>query len=558
MLGASRWRTFTASSLPLATRRHHRRRRAQLRAHARRVRRRADGRRQPARRHADGVDRDLRPGAGLQTTTRRTRRRCCCCCSRSSSSRPCTRCMRKPWSVAPLVMSLPCDRRSVRTRLSTAFTLDVAFVAPAGHHDPVRRIRDPGRARCCAPSPGCCRPTPGASRSATACCSTRRRRSDVPAQQRRRRLRLSAPRAVSAPDGRATTSRTDCAHAPGGTARRASRDRDVVPHRRTCSTQAAGAISGGERQRAALARSLVTDPAVLLLDEPLSALDHATQSRIIDDLRAWNAAHGIPILYVTHAHREVFALGERVVVAGARTRWSPTGTPHEVLELAGITSRWRSSPASKICSTADGRRRARRRPGTMQCRLGDSSGRRARSAARARGAGGRVRIAIRAGDILLADRGAARAERAQHAARRIVVAHASRARRCVADVDAGARFVVHLTPARVDDHWACGPARASGWSSRPIRAGSCRDTIRPIPGLTFHGTADRSRRRRAAGHRLLDAEAVDLPGQGPHDADAPAAITASPTRRSTGCRAPGTADGAGPRPDSRDRRSSSR
>src|SRR5262245_10969447 len=74
------------------------------------------------------------------------------------------------------------------------------------------------------------------------------------------------------------------------------------------------AISGGERQRAALARSLVTKPDVLLLDEPLSALDHATQSRIIDDLRAWNLANAIPILYVTHAHREVFALGDRVVV----------------------------------------------------------------------------------------------------------------------------------------------------------------------------------------------------------------------------------------------------
>src|SRR5215467_15363055 len=60
-------------------------------------------------------------------------------------------------------------------------------------------------------------------------------------------------------------------------------------------------ISGGERQRVAMARALVTDPCVLLLDEPLAALDAATKSKIIDDLRVWNQAHRIPILYVTHS-----------------------------------------------------------------------------------------------------------------------------------------------------------------------------------------------------------------------------------------------------------------
>ena len=72
-------------------------------------------------------------------------------------------------------------------------------------------------------------------------------------------------------------------------------------------------ISGGEQQRVALARSLVTEPTVLLLDEPLSSLDPQTKLSIIKDLRRWNETHRIPIVYVTHDHAEVFALGDRVI-----------------------------------------------------------------------------------------------------------------------------------------------------------------------------------------------------------------------------------------------------
>jgi molybdate transport system ATP-binding protein len=90
-------------------------------------------------------------------------------------------------------------------------------------------------------------------------------------------------------------------------------------------------ISGGERQRVALARALVTDPRFLLLDEPLTALDAATKSRIVDDLRDWNRAHGIPILYVTHDRSEAFALGERVIFLEAG-RVIAEGTPQEVLD----------------------------------------------------------------------------------------------------------------------------------------------------------------------------------------------------------------------------------
>jgi molybdate transport system ATP-binding protein len=202
-----------------------------------------------------------------------------------------------------------------------------------------------------------------------------------------------------------------------------------------------GAISGGERQRTALARSLVTDPSLLLLDEPLSALDHVTQTRIIEDLRSWNAAHGIPILYVTHAHREVFALGERVLVLD-HGRVAAEGTPYEVLETPG------HEPLAQLAGFEnffDGRVTARRTAaGTMQCRLepGDTELEVPLSDAPP---GSPIRIAIRAGDILLAIE-----EPRGLSARNVLPGRLASLTRegttSVAEVDAGARFVVRLTP----------------------------------------------------------------------------------------------------------------
>jgi molybdate transport system ATP-binding protein len=73
-------------------------------------------------------------------------------------------------------------------------------------------------------------------------------------------------------------------------------------------------ISGGEKQRVALARTLVTKPRVLLLDEPMSALDFVTKAAILNDLRKWHEQHPVPLLYVTHSLEEVFAIGDRVIV----------------------------------------------------------------------------------------------------------------------------------------------------------------------------------------------------------------------------------------------------
>jgi len=73
-------------------------------------------------------------------------------------------------------------------------------------------------------------------------------------------------------------------------------------------------MSGGERQRVALARALAPQPALLLLDEPLSALDRALRERLAADLRAALVATGTTALFVTHDHDEAFTVADRVAV----------------------------------------------------------------------------------------------------------------------------------------------------------------------------------------------------------------------------------------------------
>jgi len=90
-------------------------------------------------------------------------------------------------------------------------------------------------------------------------------------------------------------------------------------------------ISGGEQQRVALARSLVTEPRALLLDEPLSALDAKIKRKILDDLLAWNEVRHIPIVYVTHSHAETLALGERMIRLESG-KVLAEGTPREILK----------------------------------------------------------------------------------------------------------------------------------------------------------------------------------------------------------------------------------
>jgi|SRR5579875_474500 molybdate transport system ATP-binding protein len=208
----------------------------------------------------------------------------------------------------------------------------------------------------------------------------------------------------------------------------------------------ASEISGGERQRTALARALVTDPDALLLDEPLAALDRATRSKIIDDLRAWNAVRSIPILFVTHSPEEAFALGERVVVIEAG-RMVAQGMPQEVLaaprhETVAQVVGFENVFDAKVTALHENQ-------GTMLCRLDGADCELEVPLTRA-GLGAPVRVAIRAGDIMVA------AERprglsARNTLRGRIGAIRREGVRVILAVDAGVTFEVHLTPSAADE-----------------------------------------------------------------------------------------------------------
>jgi molybdate transport system ATP-binding protein len=157
-------------------------------------------------------------------------------------------------------------------------------------------------------------------------------------------------------------------------------------------------ISGGERQRVALARALVTEPRVLLLDEPLAALDRPTKSSLVGDLRKWNQDHRVPILFVTHNGEEVFALGDEVIMLDAG-RIVAQGQPHEVMRAPRLETVAHLSGFENIFDATVLALREDR--GTMTCRLGKSQVELETPLIRA-DVGLRLRVGVRAGDLLLA------------------------------------------------------------------------------------------------------------------------------------------------------------
>jgi len=209
-------------------------------------------------------------------------------------------------------------------------------------------------------------------------------------------------------------------------------------------------LSGGERQRVALARALVTEPSILLLDEPLAALDLPVRMKIADDLRRSIQDLPIPVLYVTHSRDEVFMLGERMLVL-ERGKIIAQGTPHEVLsaprgetvaQLAGFENIFDAQV------TAIHEERGTMICRIMTCRVGSTRFETAQveiETPLVRAVpGAKLRVGISAGDVLLAT-----STPVGLSARNILpgrlLSVAQRDMIIVARVDCGVELSVHLT-----------------------------------------------------------------------------------------------------------------
>ncbi len=229
----------------------------------------------------------------------------------------------------------------------------------------------------------------------------------------------------------------------------ADRDQRVVEvlqsfHISALARRRPGEISGGERQRVALARTLVTRPRLLLLDEPLTALDALTKARIVEDLRAWNQRFRIPILYVTHDRSEVFALGEQMLVL-EKGRLVAQGLPQDVLHRPKMESVAQLAGFENVFDCVVVERHVEQ--GTMACRIANSPVELEVPLTRVN-LEQSLRVGIRAGDILIATL-PPQGLSARNVIAGMVTALEQRDVMVFARVDCGAVFEVHVTPGAV-------------------------------------------------------------------------------------------------------------
>jgi putative spermidine/putrescine transport system ATP-binding protein len=113
-------------------------------------------------------------------------------------------------------------------------------------------------------------------------------------------------------------------------------------------------LSGGQQQRVALARALMTEPRVLLLDEPLSALDPFLRVQMRAELKRWQQELGFTFVHVTHSQEEAMALADQVVVMN-HGRIEQTGSPRSVFNAPRSDFVARFMGAHNVIDTPAGR-----------------------------------------------------------------------------------------------------------------------------------------------------------------------------------------------------------
>ncbi len=133
-------------------------------------------------------------------------------------------------------------------------------------------------------------------------------------------------------------------------------------------------LSGGQQQRIALARALATSPSLLLLDEPLSALDAIVRVKLRQEIRGLQRQLGVTTIMVTHDQEEAFAVADRVVVMNQGTI-EQVGTPMQVyrepatLFVADFVGRINALPATLHSGVGGGHGNGR--PGPGQVKIGE-------------------------------------------------------------------------------------------------------------------------------------------------------------------------------------------
>ena len=144
-----------------------------------------------------------------------------------------------------------------------------------------------------------------------------------------------------------------------------------------------GQLSGGQRQRVALARALVNRPRVLLLDEPLGALDLKLREQMQVELKAIQRDVGITFLFVTHDQEEALTMSDRIAVFN-QGRIEQVGTASEVYEQPGVGVRRRLRRHVEPAPGRAGGRRCSATPAPVVVPAGEGPGRAGRGSRRSR------------------------------------------------------------------------------------------------------------------------------------------------------------------------------